>query len=113
MLTHEQLRAYALSRAEVKAEHVEQADEFAVLDEILKARAAQRRTPTQVVAAINTTRLTEAATVNSSALPGNELNRTIDTTKHAVGSNSRIADSLTMPGVEDIEFDAPRLTDLA
>jgi hypothetical protein len=41
MLTHKQLRTKALASAEVKAEYEKLADEFSLLDEFLKARAAQ------------------------------------------------------------------------
>ena len=41
MLTHKQLRTQALANAEVKAEYEKLADEFSLLDEFLKARAAQ------------------------------------------------------------------------
>ena len=39
MLTHKQLRAQALGRAEVRAEFDKLADEFALLDKFLKAQA--------------------------------------------------------------------------
>ena len=41
MLTHKQLRTKALANAEVNAEYEKLSDEFALLDEFLKARAAQ------------------------------------------------------------------------
>ncbi|MDP3652990.1 MAG: helix-turn-helix transcriptional regulator [Rhodoferax sp.] len=55
MLTHKQLRAKALGNAEVKAEFEKQSDEFALLDEFLKARAAQGLTQAQVAEKIGTT----------------------------------------------------------
>ena len=55
MLTHKQLRAAALARAEVKAEFEKLADEFSLLDEFLKARAAQGLTQAQVAEKIGTT----------------------------------------------------------
>ena len=55
MLTHKQLRTKALADAEVKAEYEKLADEFAFLDEFLKARAAQGLTQAQVAAKIGTT----------------------------------------------------------
>ena len=55
MLTHKQLRTKALANAEVKAEYEKLADEFAFLDEFLKARAAQGLTQAQVVQRIGTT----------------------------------------------------------
>jgi predicted transcriptional regulator len=55
MLTHKQMRAQALGRADVKAEFDAVADEFALLDEFLKARAAQGLTQAQVAEKIGTT----------------------------------------------------------
>ena len=55
MLTHKQLRTKALANAEVKAEYEKLADEFAFLDEFLKARAAQGLTQAQVAQRIGTT----------------------------------------------------------
>ena len=55
MLTHKQLRTKALARAEVKAEYEKLADEFSLLDEFLKARAAQGLTQAQVAEKIGTT----------------------------------------------------------
>ena len=54
MLTHKQLRAKALAQAEVKAEYENLADEFSLLDEFLKARAAQGLTQAQVAEKIGT-----------------------------------------------------------
>lgn len=55
MLTHKQLRAKALGRADVKAQYEALGDEFALLDEFLKARAAQGLTQAQVAEKIGTT----------------------------------------------------------
>lgn len=55
MLTHKQLRAKALGRAEVKAQFDELGDEYALLDEFLKARAEQGLTQAQVAEKIGTT----------------------------------------------------------
>ena len=55
MLTHKQLRARALGNAQVKAEFDLLADEFSLLDEFLKARAAQGLTQAQVAQKIGTT----------------------------------------------------------
>jgi transcriptional regulator with XRE-family HTH domain len=55
MLTHKQLRAKALANAEVKAEFEALSDEYALLDEFLKARAAQGLTQAQVAQKIGTT----------------------------------------------------------
>ena len=48
MMTHKQIRAAAMARPEVKAEFAALADEYALLDEFLKARAAQGLTQAQV-----------------------------------------------------------------
>ena len=55
MLTHKQLRTKALANAEVKAEYENLADEFSLLDQFLKARAAQGLTQAQVAEKIGTT----------------------------------------------------------
>ena len=55
MLTHKQMRAAALARPEVKAAFDQTADEYALLDEFLKARAAQGLTQAQVAEKIGTT----------------------------------------------------------
>ena len=55
MLTHKQLRAAAMARADVKAEFEKTADEYALLDEFLTARAAQGLTQAQVAEKIGTT----------------------------------------------------------
>ena len=55
MLTHKQLRTKALGKAEVKTEFEAQRDDYALLDEFLKARAAQGLTQAQVAQKIGTT----------------------------------------------------------
>ena len=55
MLTHKQLKTRALGNAKVKAEYDKLDDEFALLDEFLKARAAQGLTQAQVAEKIGTT----------------------------------------------------------
>jgi transcriptional regulator with XRE-family HTH domain len=55
MLTHKQLRAKALRRSDVKAEFAALDEEFAFLDEFLKARAEQGLTQAQVAERIGTT----------------------------------------------------------
>lgn len=55
MMTHKQIRAAAMARPEVKAEFAALADEYALLDEFLKARAAQGLTQAQVAQKIGTT----------------------------------------------------------
>lgn len=55
MLTHKQLRAQALKRPEVTAEFEKQIEEFALLDEFLRARSEQGLTQSEVAARIGTT----------------------------------------------------------
>ena len=55
MLTHKQLRTTALANAEVATEYEKLADEFSLLDEFLKARAAQGLTQAQLVEKTGTT----------------------------------------------------------
>jgi len=55
MLTHKELKARALERAEVKAEYDKLGEEFAFLDEFLQARAAAGVTQAEVAARIGTT----------------------------------------------------------
>ena len=55
MLTHKQLRAQALKRPEVTAEFEKQIEEFALLDEFLRARSEQGLTQAEVAERIGTT----------------------------------------------------------
>jgi transcriptional regulator with XRE-family HTH domain len=55
MLTHKQLRAKALGKLDVKVEFDKLSSEYALLDEFLKARAAQGLTQAQVAEKIGTT----------------------------------------------------------
>jgi len=55
MLTHKQLRARALGRADVKAQFENLGEEFGLLDEFLKARSEQGLTQAQVAEKIGTT----------------------------------------------------------
>jgi transcriptional regulator with XRE-family HTH domain len=55
MLTHKQLRTKALVNPGVATEYEKLADEFSLLDEFLKARAAQGLTQAQVAEKIGTT----------------------------------------------------------
>jgi transcriptional regulator with XRE-family HTH domain len=55
MLTHKQLRARALGRPEVTAEFEKQIEEFALLDEFLRARSEQGLTQAEVAERIGTT----------------------------------------------------------
>ena len=55
MLTHKELKTHALKRADVKAEYDQLNEEFAILDEFLKARAAAGITQAEVAERIGTT----------------------------------------------------------
>ncbi|HAR94680.1 MAG TPA: transcriptional regulator [Deltaproteobacteria bacterium] len=55
MLTHKEFKAHALKRADVKAEYDRLDEEFALLDEFLKARAAAGITQAEVAERIGTT----------------------------------------------------------
>ena len=55
MLTHKEFKARALARSEVKAEYDQLEEEFAFLDEILKARTATGLTQAQIAGRIGTT----------------------------------------------------------
>ena len=55
MLTHKQMRTKALANPDVKSEFEGLAAEFALLDEFLKARAAQGLTQAEVAQKIGTT----------------------------------------------------------
>ncbi|MBI5557075.1 MAG: helix-turn-helix transcriptional regulator [Deltaproteobacteria bacterium] len=55
MLTHKELKARALERADVKAEYDRLGEEFAFLDEFLKARAAAGVTQAEIAERIGTT----------------------------------------------------------
>jgi len=55
MLTHKELKARALERADVKTEYDRLGEEFQFLDEFLKARAAAGVTQAEVAERIGTT----------------------------------------------------------
>jgi transcriptional regulator with XRE-family HTH domain len=55
MLTHKELKARALARADVKAEYDQLNEEFAFIDQFLKARASAGITQTEVAERIGTT----------------------------------------------------------
>ncbi len=80
MLTHRQLRIKALANAEVKAEYEKLADEFSLLDEYLKARAAQGLTQAQVAEKIGTT---QSAVARRESGSGKHLPSLAMLTKHA------------------------------
>jgi transcriptional regulator with XRE-family HTH domain len=55
MLSHKELKERAVARADVKAEYDKLEEEFALLDEFLKARAAAGFTQAEVAERIGTT----------------------------------------------------------
>ena len=55
MLTHKELKARALKRADVKAEYDRLGEEFTLLDEFLKARSAAGLTQAELAERIGTT----------------------------------------------------------
>jgi len=55
MLTHKELKSHALKRADVKAEYDQLGEEFAFLDQFLKARSAAGLTQTEIAERIGTT----------------------------------------------------------
>ena len=55
MLTHKELKNCALERADVKAEYDRLGEEFAILDEFLKARSSAGITQAEVAERIGTT----------------------------------------------------------
>ncbi|MCM0082193.1 helix-turn-helix transcriptional regulator [Geomonas sp. Red32] len=55
MLSHEELKARALEREDVRDEYDKLAEEFAILDEFLKARAEAGITQAEVAKRIGTT----------------------------------------------------------
>ncbi len=55
MLSHRELKRRALARSDVRAEYRRIADEFALLDEFLKVRAAAGATQAEVAARMGTT----------------------------------------------------------
>ncbi|MHB8829154.1 MAG: helix-turn-helix domain-containing protein [Syntrophales bacterium] len=55
MLTHKELKARSLERVDVKAEYEKLDEEFALLDEFLKARAAAGITQAELAERIGTT----------------------------------------------------------
>ena len=73
MLTHKQLRTKALANAEVATEYEKLADEFSLLDEFLKARAAQGLTQAQVAEKIGTTQSAVARMESGSGKPSPSL----------------------------------------
>jgi transcriptional regulator with XRE-family HTH domain len=84
MLTHKELKAHALKRADVKAEYENLGEEFALLDEFLKARAAAGITQAEVAERIGTTQSAIARLESSSGKHSPSL-ATLQKYAHALG----------------------------
>ncbi len=84
MLTHKELKARALERADVKAEYGRLDEEFAFLDEFLKARAAAGITQAQVAERIGTTQSAIARLESGSGKHSPSL-ATLQKYAHALG----------------------------
>jgi transcriptional regulator with XRE-family HTH domain len=74
MLTHKELKARALDRADVKAEYVRLDEESAVLDEFLKVRTAAGITQAEVAERIGTTQSAVARLESGSGKHSPSLN---------------------------------------
>jgi transcriptional regulator with XRE-family HTH domain len=84
MLTHKELKARALERADVKAEYDRLDEEFAFLDEFLKARAAAGVTQAEVAERIGTTQSAIARLESGSGKHSPSL-ATLQKYAHALG----------------------------
>jgi transcriptional regulator with XRE-family HTH domain len=84
MLTHKELKARALARPDVKAEYDKLEEEFALLDEFLKARAAAGFTQAEVAERIGTTQSAIARLESGSGKHSPSLN-TLRKYAHALG----------------------------
>lgn len=84
MLTHKELKARALERADVKAEYDRLDEEFAFLDEFLKARAAAGITQAEVAERIGTTQSAIARLESGSGKHSPSL-ATLQKYAHALG----------------------------
>ena len=84
MLTHKELRARALERGDVKAEYTRLDEEFALLDEFLKARAAAGITQAEVAERIGTTQSAVARLESGSGKHSPSL-ATLQKYAHALG----------------------------
>lgn len=84
MLTHKELKASALERADVKAEYERLDEEFAFLDEFLKARAAAGITQAEVAERIGTTQSAIARLESGSGKHSPSL-ATLQKYAHALG----------------------------
>lgn len=84
MLTHKELKACALARADVKAEYNRLDEEFALLDEFLKARAAAGITQAEAAERIGTTQSAVARLESGSGKHSPSL-ATLQKYAHALG----------------------------
>ena len=84
MLTHKELKARALERADVKGEYARLDEEFALLDEFLKARAAAGITQAEVAERIGTTQSAVARLESGSGKHSPSL-ATLQKYAHALG----------------------------
>ena len=84
MLTHKELKARALDRADVKAEYARLDEEFTLLDEFLKARAAAGITQAEVAVRIGTTQSAVARLESGSGKHSPSL-ATLQKYAHALG----------------------------
>lgn len=84
MLTHKELKARALERADVKAAYDRLDEEFAFLDEFLKARAAAGITQAEVAERIGTTQSAIARLESGSGKHSPSL-ATLQKYAHALG----------------------------
>jgi transcriptional regulator with XRE-family HTH domain len=84
MLTHKELKARALDRADVKAQYAKLNEEFALLDEFLKARAASGITQAEVAERIGTTQSAVARLESGSGKHSPSL-ATLHKYAHALG----------------------------
>lgn len=84
MLTHKELKARALERADVKAEYDRLDEEFAFLDEFLKARASAGVTQAEVAERIGTTQSAIARLESGSGKHSPSL-ATLQKYAHALG----------------------------
>jgi len=84
MLTHKELKDRALARADVKAEYTRLDEEFAFLDEFLKARAAAGITQAEVAERIGTTQSAVARLESGSGKHSPSL-ATLQKYAHALG----------------------------
>ena len=89
MLTHKELKTRALEGAEVKAEYDQLDEEFRLLDEFLKARAAAGITQAEVAERIGTTQSAIARLESGKGKHSPSL-ATLQKYAHALGSRLEV-----------------------